>query len=704
MEVFQGDKPLSTGTYLDAAGAHAAARIVDLLESAQAGRCGFVEAQGAQTALRPREIAVLVRNRREAACIRAALRQRGVASVYLSENDSVYASDEAPDVLLWLQACAAPTSDRAMRAALASATMERSLAELDRLNHDEGYWEWCGNQLRSLQAQWQRHGVLAMLHNLIHTFELPARLLTKSHGERVLTNVQHLAELLQHAATDLDGEHALIHFLTSQITRAQERDTDTAEEQVVRLESEADLVKVITIHKSKGLQYPVVILPFVSRFQDAPKGSVQPWHDDQGRTWIDLLPDDDAQRRVERERLQEDLRLLYVALTRAEHACWLGVACVVDGRSRTPVFHRTAFGYLLSGGKQVEPKDLMPRLATLGGDPSEILLHVAEESAGVRVYHPQRHASGAWQARRYTLSAPEPWWIASYSALTHGETDSARQTAPDTATQDVLAETGRESMDRIAADNNYGMHAFPRGAEPGTFLHDLLEWVADAGFSSVVENTNGLTQEIARRCQRRDWQAWITPLSQWLPSLLRTPLVWNGGHSFALADIAERKHFQAELEFWFEANHVDTSQLDRLITRHTLAGAKRPSLPPNRLNGMLKGFIDLIVEHDGCYYVIDYKSNWLGDSAEAYTPKAMREATLQARYDVQYAIYTLALHRQLRARLPGYDYERHMGGVLYLYLRGIDSSGHGVHAERLPFALIDAMDRLFAQGASANVA
>jgi exodeoxyribonuclease V beta subunit len=171
-----------------------------------------------------------------------------------------------------------------------------------------------------------------------------------------------------------------------------------------------------------------------------------------------------------------------------------------------------------------------------------------------------------------------------------------------------------------------------------------------------------------------------------------------------LARLSDRLRYQAELEFWFEAHRVDTQQLDQLVTRYTLDGQPRPWLPPNRINGMLKGFIDLIVEQQGRYYVIDYKSNWLGDSAAAYTPAAMRAATLQSRYDLQYAIYTLALHRLLRARLPGYDYQRHVGGALYLYLRGVDQAGHGVHAERLPFALIDAMDRLFAQEAAGHVA
>jgi exodeoxyribonuclease V beta subunit len=119
---------------------------------------------------------------------------------------------------------------------------------------------------------------------------------------------------------------------------------------------------------------------------------------------------------------------------------------------------------------------------------------------------------------------------------------------------------------------------------------------------------------------------------------------------------------------------------------------------------MLKGFIDLIVEHGGRWYVVDYKSNWLGSDARAYTADAMDASVRHSRYDLQYAIYTLALHRQLRARLPGYDYERHIGGVLYLYLRGVDGDGHGVHRERLPFALIEAMDRLFAEGESRDAA
>ena len=252
-------EPISVNAYRERSASHAAAQLVQWLDAAQAGQCGFARADGTFAPLQPGDIAILVRDRHDAAAMRAALRRRGLAHVYLSDNQSVYATAEAADLLLWLQACAAPGSDRAMRTALATPTMGWSLAELDRLNLDEPYWEACGERFRQLHEVWQRHGVLAMLHELLHRFELPARLLARVDGERALTNLLHLAELLQQAATGLDGEHALVRHLAAQIARP--GSGEAAEEQIVRLESEADLIKLVTVHKSKGLEYPLVLLP-----------------------------------------------------------------------------------------------------------------------------------------------------------------------------------------------------------------------------------------------------------------------------------------------------------------------------------------------------------------------------------------------------------------------------------------------------------
>ncbi|AIF48882.1 exodeoxyribonuclease V subunit beta [Dyella japonica] len=698
----QGDDALSTAAYTDVMARHAAAYLVELLTAAQEGRCGFRGADGALRPLQPGDIAILVRRGAEASKVREEMQRRGLKSVYLSDRDSVYASPEAADLLRWLRACAEPGSDRTMRAALATPTLGQSDAELDQLNLDEHHWEACGDRFRQLHATWQRHGVLAMLHDLLHAFDLPARLLARPDGERALTNLLHLAELLQHAAATLDGEHALIRHLAAQMAAAGDPQSDTADEQIVRLESEAKLIKVVTIHKSKGLEYPLVLLPFICSARELKADDSFTWHDDDGELRMDLRASDAALAQADRERLQEDLRLLYVALTRAQYACWLGVACTRAGQGKAATLHKSAFGYVLSGGTKIEPADLMPRLEALRGDEPGMALHTLDAPAVHRLPTAQTDATPLWEARIYQGPAAERWRVSSYSGLKYADVEEARVPAPETAAQDTLIEASAEQPalpgSGAAAQ---GIHAFHAGAEAGTFLHDLLEWAADEGFAQTADDMPALEKEVARRCQRRGWQAHITLLTAWMGQLLRMPLALPDG---ARASLAQMSSHYAELEFWFEANQVDTLALDRLVTAHTLDARPRLPLLAERINGLLKGFIDLVVEQQGRYYVIDYKSNKLGNDAGAYTAEAMRDSILRERYDLQYALYTLALHRQLRARLPGYDYERHMGGVAYLYLRGVDDAGHGVHVERLPKALVETMDRLFAHGERARVA
>jgi exodeoxyribonuclease V beta subunit len=159
--------------------------------------------------------------------------------------------------------------------------------------------------------------------------------------------------------------------------------------------------------------------------------------------------------------------------------------------------------------------------------------------------------------------------------------------------------------------------------------------------------------------------------------------------------LAGRTSARPELEFWYESCQVSTSALDRLVRRHTLGGADRPALEQRQLNGMLKGFVDLVFEHQGRYYLLDYKSNHLGEDDSAYTPQALGQTILDKRYDLQYCLYLLALHRLLRARLPDYDYDRHLGGAVYLFLRGYRAPTAGTFTDKPPRELIEQLDGLF---------
>lgn len=682
------EQPLSGAVYRQYLAAACASQIVELLNGGQQGRCGFIKDGEALRGVLPADIAILVRDGKEAQAVRRELSSRGVRSVYLSDKDSVYAAQEAHDVLAWLKACAEPDVERPLRAALACITLDLPLVELERLNQDELAWERRVMQFRGYRETWRKQGVLAMLRRLLHDFELPQALIARPDGERVLTNVLHLSELLQQAAAELDGEQALIRHLAEHLALSGQ----AGEEQILRLESDEQLVKVVTIHKSKGLEYPLVFLPFICSAKPV-DGSRLPlhFHDAAGNAQVSLKPTPELIAQADDERLAEDLRLLYVALTRARHACWLGVADLKRGNSNRSVLHLCALGYLLGGGAMLaESAGLQSWLAEVQQGCDALQCEPVPAADAAHFYPPLNQATllePLIPGRR----AAENWWIASYSALRIGDSLSPAE-APESALAQKLSDDERLDPEapREVLLSGGDIHRFPRGPNPGTFLHGLLEWAGSEGFKADPE---AIKDAVARRCNRRGWQGWIETLSDWLQHLQDEPLRLNNGQPAVV--LSELSQYQIEMEFWFASHKVDVVQMDTLVRQHTHGGAARAGAEPSLLNGMFKGFIDLTFEHQGRYYVADYKSNWLGTDDSAYTEQAMTASILDNRYDLQYVLYLLALHRQLKARMPGYDYDQHMGGALYLFLRGTRAQGQGVFFTRPPRLLIESLDLMF---------
>ncbi|MGF6206290.1 exodeoxyribonuclease V subunit beta [Pseudomonas frederiksbergensis] len=684
------DQPLSGVVYRQQLAAACASEITALLNGGQQGRAGFIQDGKDFRGLLPADIAILVRDGKEAQAVRGELSARGVRSVYLSDKDSVFAAQEAHDLLTWLKACAEPDVERPLRAALACITLNLSLAELEQLNRDELAWEARVMQFRRYREIWRKQGVLPMLRRLLHDFQLPQALITRSDGERVLTNLLHLSELLQQAAAELDGEQALIRHLSEHLALSGQ----AGEEQILRLESDEQLVKVVTIHKSKGLEYPLVFLPFICSAKPV-DGSRLPlhYHDATGKAQVTLRPTPELIAQADDERLAEDLRLLYVALTRAQHACWLGVTDLKRGNNNSSVLHLSALGYLLGGGAMLaESAGLKRWLEDLQQD-CPALSYAEMPEATTEHYHPPRNEATLLAPLVPKRKASENWWIASYSALRIGDSMSVgTDEAPESPQAQKLFDDERLDPEapREVVTGGADIHRFPRGPNPGTFLHGLLEWAGDEGFSATPK---AVEDAVARRCNRRGWEGWIITLSDWLQHLLKSPMHIGGGQPPVVFE--QLTQYRVEMEFWFASHKVDVLKLDELVRQYTHKGVARVAAEPVMLNGMFKGFIDLTFEHDGRYYVADYKSNWLGVDDAAYTEQAMEQSILDNRYDLQYVLYLLALHRQLKARLPDYDYDRHIGGALYLFLRGTRAASQGVYFARPPRELIERLDRLF---------
>ncbi len=693
------NRPL--GAYRQVMAEQAAAVIAELLNQAGTGQAGFARGDDWQS-LQPADIAVLVRSRQDARMVRDALAECGVSSVFLSDRESVFDSEQARDLILMLQAVADPDDDRRLRAALGTRAMARTLGELDEINRHEDRLESLFDDFAIFHRIWRRQGVLAMLRRLLAHFDIPARVLASpADGERALTNLLHLAELLQAESQSLDGEQALIQWLAEQIDAEQRGEVD---EQILRLESDAELVRVVTIHSSKGLEYPLVFAPFVCAYREEKDSDWLSYHDEQGRRVLDINGDDRARAAARRERIQEDLRLLYVAVTRARHACWLGAAPTRSGggKKALPALEEHAFGHLLLGLAEStdQPPPMHELLDELADGCEEINIEPLTEAPVVRkLVEPATDTLEP--AREYDGQPRRPWWIASYSAIRQVGAVPAID-VESAADDQALEESEVVPDERPVAPVTDSPHGFPRGPGPGTFLHGLLEWAGRYGMSNAVSEPEPFNEQIERRCRLRGWQRWAPVVQQWMHDQLTAQLPL-GDKPLRLADL-QTGQYTPELEFWFQASAVDTQALDRLVRRATFDGAERTRLAPGEINGMLRGFIDLVYEHEGRYYVLDYKSNHLGGNDAAYSDRNMTRVVLEKRYDLQFVLYTLALHRLLKSRLPDYDYRRHVGGSVYLFLRGVHSSTGGVFYQRPDTDLIEALDTLFAGGEGRDVA
>ena len=677
------ERPVITkGVYEDAMAAATATQIHDLLCAGQQGTVTI----GDQP-LQPSDIAILVRTGKEAGKVRDELARLGIASVYLSNRDSVFSQPEAHDLLLLLQACLSPGDERALRAALATALFDLDANQLDKLVDDEQMWEQTVDDFRHYQRLWQRQGVQAMLLQVIHQRELAASLLGSPNGERRLTNVLHLGELLQQASAELDGEYALVRWLSAAMAAPGEQSGD----QILRLESERKLVQVVTIHKSKGLQYPLVFLPFICAYRAASEAL----YHQQGQTVLNLQADEAAKALAEQERLAEDLRLLYVALTRGVYATWLGLGPLKSGgKGETTELHRSAIGYLLQQGEEGDAARLAQALAAW-----QAIGNVAVEDPPARLaasaYQVQATRQGAAQVRQFQARLERNWWISSYSALSAQGDHHARGVL---AMPGFDAEAGRSSATGDSAEQvEMNMFTFPRGAVPGTLLHSLFETMdftaVHAGEPAALA---ALDEAVSRQLAAHGYDAgWLPVLVAQVRAVLATEL--SAGLCLGQIPAAQR---QAELEFLLPMADLDAAALSRVLARHDPLSARAPALTFQTVRGMLKGFIDLVFCWQGRWYVLDYKSNHLGNAASAYHPDALAQAMIQHRYDLQYQLYVLALHRLLRQRLPDYDPARHLGGVFYLFLRGMPEGG--VFHATPSVALVQDLDRLFEGGADAQ--
>ena len=653
------------------------------LKSAAENQAVFQNEDTCKT-LQAANIAVLVKNRYEAADVIQELQKLDIASVYLSDQSSVFDSHVAVELLRILKACL-NVAERPILNAIATALFGLNAADIHQIQQNEADWQRWADSFAQYQQTWQRQGILAMLHQILLEQGISERLLSQAMGERDLTDFLHLAEILQQAATLHESEAALLSWFEKQIQ------SEGRQEAQIRLESERQLVKIVTIHKSKGLEYDLVWLPFLAvPSKDPSKKDINIYYSkERDETLWDM--ENRNLTALYEETFAEELRLLYVALTRAKYQMAFALPTQFDKKWN-------ALHYVLSQGEIGKEINLSDSKNT------ETLLQTFKEKMQDNVEictKPNLEALTALsintknddlKAAEFTGNIEQDWRITSFTSIEQGHrrqhyfTESAgKKHAVFDDAKDYDSQNAIEMSTALLNENESNILDLPRGKQVGTALHRHFE---NCYFSDLAN-----TEEIDKLRQSLQLDKTFTePLQNWLQQISHTPLSNEIG--IALADLANKDCIK-EMPFYLAIReHFDVAAFNRALKAHH----HLPSEPLQfeQIQGMVRGSIDLVFRHNGKYYLVDYKSNSLGSSLADYNQEALKKEMLHSHYDWQYLIYTLALHRYLQSVVPHYDYARDFGGVFYLFLRGMNGEPQsGVFYDRPSFELITELDGVF---------
>lgn len=700
--------------------------------------------------VRPGDVAVLARRNADALAVRDALTGAGVPAV-VSGLSSVFGTPAARDWLVLLSALAA-TGDAA-RVAAAALTPFVGWDAAHLASADDTAREDLADLLRGWSHVLAGQGVAALLQATAAA-GLHARLAARDDGERALTDVRHVGEVLHAAARDAGlGAAALTEWLRARIDEAAQ---DYAEERSRRLETDAAAVQVVTVHAAKGLEFPVVLVPFAwDRFVPRTP-TVLRYHDDDGTRRLHVggpgSPGyEDARTRHQDEEAGEDLRLAYVALTRASShvvVWWAPSTVSASGAvGRLVLAPRDAHGRPPATVPVLRDDQAAAALDALAAGSGGTVVHETVDAApGAVRWSPDPGAPEPLDVARLGRSVDTTWRRTSYSGLTaaahdagpHGPGASTRpgvaDEPEDPGVQDeadgpVDTDEARADLERTLRAVPSPLADLPGGTAFGTLVHHVLEHV-DPGAPDLAD-------EIRARCADPGVPAAALGVA---PDVLATALLpalhtpcgpLLGGRT--LAEVPARDRLaELDLELPLAGGDVDPggrtpatlAHVATLLRTHLppddpfAAYAERldalhhdPTTRPAALRGYVTGSIDAVlraeVDGDTRYVVVDYKTNRLAPPDEPltawhYRPAAMRTAMLDAHYPLQLLLYTVGLHRFLRWRLPGYDPERHLGGGAYLFVRGmcgpttpvVDGSPCGVVSWRPPAALVVALSAL----------
>lgn len=615
------------------------------------------------------DITVLVRNRSEANFIQEACDKLSIPNAYLSDSNSIFHTREAKEVLQILEGILYAENSDFLRKSLSTRLLGFNIKQIYKRTETSRYYKYYQKFL-CYRDIWKKYGIKLMLNRFI-VFEIfKFKHISCGINKKSINNVLHIAEILQEISRSITSELSLLLWISNQINLPETQNTNYK----IPIENNQKIIKIMTIFKAKGLEFPIVFLPFLLNFRQ--KDYVLFHNKNTYQLILDLNKNSRNKKITEQERLSEDLRLTYVAITRSIYHCSIGISILFKGNNNNQFnqTHLTPIGYLIQKRKEgnfnVLKKNLQNLAAISNGD---IVINSILMKSKKILINPIIHFNQSSHIS-WNRNIVNSWKIISYSDLKKDHSFTLKN----------LNITVKNKK------NNFSPHELPRGRKFGKFIHkmfELIDFQTPLNMNLIKDNLIKYEIDVSLS----------EIIMQWIDNILNTPL---NNQKLFLSTINSSKKL-TELKFFLSINSkIHAKKFNFLIKKYDSISQKCSNIENiDGVMGMLTGAIDLIFLWKKKYYFIDYKSNWLGVNDASYSLSSMEEEMIKYRYDLQYQMYTLALHRYLKSRLKKYDYNQHFGGIYYLFLRGMNKKSfknkYGIYFLRPNFKLVNSIDNLF---------
>jgi len=670
------DEKLSAETSMSYIIEESISEIKKLLAYSDKGSAYFINKKNIKKPITTKDIAFIVRTNNEAENIHNALSKENIPSVMYSER-SIVDTDEMSEIKLILNAVNNYRDRKSVVTALSTEIWGYNAENILSITTDENIFNSILYRLQEYRHIWDKYGFISFFKIFLTRENIHSNIFSLNKSRRRMTNINHIAEILHNTAVRYSlGINGLMKFIEQDIN---DEKKDSFE---IRIETDSESIKILTIHKSKGLQFPIVFMPFL--YKKPRDNDAIVFHKD-NQIFMDisegLYEEDEYMKNInisDYETAAENLRLLYVALTRAEYRTYIGWA-KTDGLKNTPL------AYLIHCKSDITPDTFTAVVKNFKIEYSDIIndLNILyNKSGGTISFLPAHNGENYpfdardskppdFKIRENHVTITQSFQINSFTSIVHSDNE-FRQTALSSASS--------------LTDNALTYDDLKTGALSGIFIHSIMQ---NCDFHNLTHDVlEKLIIETAEKYFIKNIN--VEKIRETILNITTGKII-SKCDKISLNNI-QKNNIIKETEFHFSVDSINYSLIKSLLSEY-YGYVDFPDNQNIASSGFMKGVIDAVIENNGKFYIIDWKSNFLGNSIKDYGESNIIEQMRNNFYHLQYLIYLVAVNRYLANILPDYNYENSFGGIFYIFIRGFnEKSGTGVFYDLPEYDIVRKME------------